>query len=144
MAGLLLSGPAGGGKSQMARLARAEVSGPAVIVDFQTTYAGLLGVERMANGRYPPRLPQDQFAIPLTEYLRRTAISAALVREVFPIVTNSDGSQGRRQELLGLLGAGSEERVIDPGRSVVEGRLSVDGELSDDCRTAISRWYDRL
>ena len=127
----------------MARLARAEVSGPAVIVDFQTTYASLLGVERMANGRYPPRLPQDQFAIPLTEYLRRTAISAALVREVFPIVTNSDGSQERRSFLLGILGGGAEERIIDPGRSIVEQRLTVDSVLSEDCRTAISRWYDR-
>ena len=34
-------------------------------------------------------------------------------------------------------------RTIDPGESVVRARLSdpVTGELSDDCDSAISRWY---
>ena len=144
MAGLLLSGPAGGGKSQVAARARADINGPSILVDFQSTYANILGLERLASGRYPPRLPQDEFAIPMVEYLRRTMISAALTRDVYIFLTNSDGSPARRQELLGLLGSGATERIVDPGLDVVTRRLSINGELSQDCSRAIDRWFGRL
>ena len=65
-------------------------------------------------------------------------------REIDAIVTNSDGDPERRQTLLRLLGAGAVERVVDPGRQVVEARLSVDGVLSEQCNQALQRWYGRF
>ena len=104
----------------------------------------LLGLQRLDNGRYPPRLESDAFAMPLTEYLRRAAISAATARDITPIVSNSDGDPSRRQALLGFMGPGSRETVIDPGIEIVTERLSVNGALDPDCASAINRWYGRL
>ena len=143
MAGLLISGPAGAGKSAAARLERQQ-RGQAVVADFQAIYAALGLQERMEGGRYPERDVQDAYLLPLSEYVRRAIITGALGRELFVIVTNSDGAPERRQELLGLIGAGSTERVIDPGRAEVVSRLSVDGVLSQQCGQAIDRWYGRL
>ena len=144
MASLLLSGPSGGGKSAEALAVMAERSEPAVIIDFQRIYAGLLGIERLPSGRYPERLDADAYALPLAEYARRAMIRGAVQQQVDAFATNSDGDPERRSFLLGLLGPGAEERVIDPGIAVVTERLSVDGVLSDQCRQAIGRWYLRL
>ena len=144
MPSLLISGPAGAGKSQRAREALADRLGLAVIVDFQAIYAALLLLERGPDGRYPERLPQHDYLLPLSEYTRRAVITGATDRELEVITTNSDGSPTRRQQLLTLLGPGATEEVIDPGRDVVTRRLAVDGQLSDQCREAIDRWYGRL
>ena len=46
--------------------------------------------------------------------------------------------------MLERLGPGATERIIDPGIDVVTARLSgPDGELSDQCKAAISRYYGR-
>ena len=137
MAGLLISGPAGAGKSQRARQALAETPGPAVLIEFQELYSRLLGIERLPSGRYPERLDSDAYALPLTEYMRRTAITAARERDLTAIVTNSDGNPERRTALLGYLGPGSSEVVVDPGRAIVEANLSIEGELSEQCNEAI-------
>ena len=144
MAGLLLSGPAGGGKSQAAAAALIANVGPAVVIDFQTIYAGLLGIERLPSGRFPERLAADSYALPMAEYTRRAAITGAVEQEIDPIVTNSDGSPARRSALLGFMGAGAVETVIDPGLAVVTERLSVNGLLSVQCGEAINRWFGRL
>lgn len=144
MAGLLISGPAGAGKTLYARQALADTPGPAVLAEFQTIYAGLLGIERLPSGRYPERLARDAYALPLTEYTRRVIISAARERDIYVITTNSDGHQERRLTLLSLLGTGAVEEVIDPGLAVVRQRLAVDGVLSSQCEDAIGRWYGGL
>ena len=144
MPGILVSGPAGANKSKTARELRERASGPSVIVEFQELYAMLLGLQRMDNGRYPPRLESDAFAMPMAEYLRRTAITAATARDITPIVSNSDGDSERRAALLGFMGPGSTETVIDPGIEIVTERLSVNGTLDPDCASAINRWYGRL
>ena len=118
---VLLSGPAGAGKTAEARRILEAYPGPAVALDFQTIYAALLLLERMADGRYPPREPQHQFAYPLVEYLRRAALTAAKNRDIGVVLTNSDS---------------------DPGRDVVVERLSdADGNLSIQCGDAIRRWF---
>ena len=142
MPGTLLSGPAGAGKSQRARQVLGETLGPAVLVEFQELYATLLGIERLPSGRYPERLDSDAYALPLTEYVRRAAITSARERDITPIVTNSDGLQERRTALLGYLGPGSREIVVDPGLAVVEANLAIDDEVSEQCRKAINRWYN--
>ena len=144
MAGLLISGPAGGGKSAAVRQESADRPGPTVIADFQAIYAALLLLDRGPDGRYPERQAAQEHLLPLAEYTRRAVITGAVNREIFVIATNSDGNQQRRQELLGFLGPGSRERVIDPGIEIVTERLSVDGTLSEPCRDALNRWYGRL
>ena len=159
MVNILLSGPAGAGKSQRARELLAEISGLAVVVDFQSIYAALTGDVRGPDGRYPLR--QDQL-LPLVEYLRRAAITVAAERGIAIVATNSDGDPERRSVLLASLGVGAVERIVDPGRAVVEDRLSelLDDDdlpgnrkpgprkpptrrLSKECRKAVARWYDR-
>ena len=143
MPDLLLSGPAGAGKTAEARrILDASAGRQAVALDFQSIYAALLLLERQVDGRYPPREPRHQFAYPLVEYLRRAALTAARDREIEVVLTNSDSDPGRRAELMGRLKPGATERVIDPGRAVVVERLSdADGNLSGQCAGAIGRWF---
>ena len=144
MAGLLISGPAGAGKTALAREALQGSGIPAVLLDLQSLYATILGIERLTNGRYPERLESDAHGLRLAEFIRRAALDAAQRSELFVIFTNSDGDAARRAELLEALGDGAMEQIVDPGREVVEARLSrPDGTLSSQCADAISRWYDR-
>ena len=145
MAGILLSGPAGGAKSQEARAILADHPGPAVAADFQAIVVALTLAERGADGLYPVR---PEFVLPTAEYLRRATITAAEQRNIYVVATNSDGDPGRRRALLTSLGSGARERIIDPGPLVVAGRLNVSLELLEDgggpCGDAIRRWYGRL
>ena len=74
-----------------------------------------LGIERGPDGRFPERVDSDAYALALTEFVRQGAIRGAREQEIDVIATNSDGNRDRRGFLLGLLGPGSTERVIDPG-----------------------------
>ena len=143
MPSALLSGPAGAGKSQRARELLAEASEPTVVIEFQQTYAQILGIERLPSGRYPERQPEDDWGIPLTTRIRLAMIAAAKAQQIAVIMTNSDGDRSRRDRLLSLLPFGAREEVIDPGYTIVAGRLSVDGLLSESCRDALNRWYGR-
>ena len=146
MANVLISGPAGSGKTELARQLRDDLP-ESVVADFQQIYATLLGLVRLPNGRYPERLDADQYALALTELLRHVIIRQAREQELTVITTNSDGDPDRRGLLLGLLGGPGQatERIVDPGRVVVEARLSQpDGTLTEQCRQAIGRWYDRV
>ena len=145
MAGLLISGPAGAGKSAAAREVLAARLGLTVLADFQSLYAALLLlVPDPETGRYPERDPDDAYLLPTAEYLRRAIITTARTRGLFVVVTNSDGSPTRRAELLDLIGDGATERVINPGLDVVRRRLSVNGVLSQQCADAVDRWFGRL
>ena len=143
MANLLVSGPAGAGKSAVARLRRREMDQPAVLADFQSVYVSLSGDVRDDNGNYPERDPD---LLPLVERERQRIIRDAVEMEIGVVATSSDGAQARREYLLGLLGPGATEELVDPGIDVVSARLSdpATGSLSDSCSSAISRWYSRL
>ena len=145
MPSILLSGPAGAGKTEEARRVLEAATEPMVAADFQTLLAALTLLVRQPDGRYPPRREsQASWLLPLTEYLRMAIIGAAQERGVDVVTTNSDGSPERRALLLSRLGPGAVEQVIDPGIEIVTERLSVDGTLSDQCKDAISRYYGRL
>ena len=145
MTSVLLSGPAGAGKSAAARELLAVAVVPTIMIEFQTLYAGLLGIERdPETGRFPPRRPQDAFALPIAEYGRQALITGALAQDLDIVLSSSDGDPERRAFLLGRLGPAASERVIDPGIEVVTKRLSVQGTLDPDCFAAIQRWYGRL
>ena len=146
MPSILLSGPAGANKSALARQLRDESMGLAVVADFQTVYAALTGVQKDALGRYPLR---DERLMPLTEYVRRAIITGAVSRGIDVIATNSDGDPARRDVLLAQLAVGTTaenapvERIVDPGRAIVEARLSRPhlGTLDPECTNALERWY---
>lgn len=136
---ILVSGPAGGGKSQVADALLADAQEPTVLADFQAVYVALTGVQRGPDGRYPLR---DRDLLPVTEYVRQAIITGAVGRGLGVIVTNSDSRSSRRNSLLDRLGQGATERVVDPGEDVVRERLADDdGELSEACGRAIRRWY---
>ena len=142
---VLLTGPAGAGKSQAAReLLRTGKVG--VAADFQSILAALLLLERdPETGRYPPRDRATERLLPLAQAIKTAIISEARERELTVVATNSNGSPAQRQRLIAELG-GAVERIIDPGRQVVEQRLAdpVTRQLSTQCREAISRYYDNL
>ena len=143
MAGLLISGPAGAGKSAIAREELAARDLPTVAADFQSLVVAMLLLERGADGRYPVR---PEWILPLAEYARRAVITGAVNRDIDVVATNSDGSSERRKFLLGQLGPGAQERIVDPGRDLVAARLAdaATGELDPECDLAINRWYARL
>ena len=118
---------------------------PTIMIDFQSLYASVLGIERdPETHRYPPRRPQDAYALPMAEYLHQAAITGAIAQELDIVLTNSDGNTERRNFLLGRLGPTATERILDPGRSIVMERLTVDGTLDPDCHRAIQRWYGHI
>ena len=143
MPNVLISGPAGSGKSAVAKSMIAFAEEPTVLADFQAIHVALTGAERKPDGTYPLR---DERLLPITEYVRRAVIGAAVERGIAVVSTNSDGDPERRAFLLGQLGPGAEERIVDPGRATVEARLAdpVTFTLSDDCTEAVNRWYTRI
>ena len=144
MQNVLLTGPAGAGKTQEARAMLRAAPGPMVAADFQSILAALTLLSRGPDGRYPQRLDsQAAWLLPMTEAIRQTVITFADERGIDVVATNSDGSPVRRAYLLSRLGSGARELVVDPGLDVVTRRLSVDGELSDQCKSAIQRYYGR-
>ena len=139
---VLYSGPAGGGKSQAARelLRGGKVD---LAADFQSILAALLLLERdPATGRYPPRDQAAERLIPLVAAVKATVVREARARGLTVVETNSNGSPAQRQRLLAALG-NAPERVINPGRAVVEQRLAdpVTGQLSNQCGRAIGKWF---
>ena len=75
MANTLISGPAGAGKSRLARDLLAQVQGQGAIVDFQAIYSALLLLLRGEDGRYPERNPADAHILALAEWTRRAMIA---------------------------------------------------------------------
>ena len=144
MGNTLISGPAGAGKSNLARDLLSQVQGQGAIIDFQALYSAALLLRRRDDGRYPERDPADAHLLALAEYTRKAMITAALLMDIEIIATNSSGSPQRREYLLGLLGPGAFEVVLDPGRAIVEERLSINGVLSQQCRDGINRWFGAL
>lgn len=170
MVNVLLSGPAGAGKSQRAR-AMMESGEFDVLVDFTAIHTALAAAERGPDGKYPVRRAGDPL-LALAEYLRVTAIRQAVDRGLRVLATNSDGSGDRRAHLLRLLRgdrdevrqaqAEAVETVVDPGFLIVASRLidpavldqagdlaaltepEIGDLLSGECSSAVGRWYGRL
>ena len=142
MANLLISGSAGSGKSAAAREELAASNEPTILAEIQPLYAALLGIERQPDGRYPERRESDAHALRLAEYLRRVAITASVARGIRVITSNSDSDLDRRQFLLGELGPGARERIVNVSYDIAVSNLQgPNGATSDQCRLAVERWY---
>ena len=97
MEAVLISGPAGAGKSQVAQQMLDENPG-AVIADFQSVYVALTGVTRGIDGTFPLRI---RSLLPLTQRIKQTIISDALEDQVrLLLVTNSDRDEKVRKRIL--------------------------------------------
>ena len=144
MASVLISGPAGAGKSQEAKRRRDAATAPTVVADFQSLVVAMLQQTRGPDGKYPGR---PEWILPMAEATRRFVIQEARRRQIDVIATNSDGDPGRRRFLLDMIGPGEgAEIVVDPGETEVSQRL-IDRRtkrVSVECKRAIGRWYGRL
>ena len=137
----LVEGPAGGGKSGVTALmlAAGEID---VLADVTQLWVALSGAVRGADGRYPVRLDDDT-ALALARYLQAAAVRQGLQDGADVAVTTSRRGQQNKWSAMAL-DAGTDffYRTVDPGRDVVEARLSdEDGQLSEACDQAIRRWY---
>ena len=112
------------------------MQGQGCIIDFQGYTAHCSYFGRRDDGRFPERDPADAHLLALAEYTRRAMITGAQEMDIEIIATNSNGSPQRREYLRGLLGPGAVETVLDPGRKVVEERLSINGVLSQQCKNS--------
>lgn len=137
----LVQGPAGGGKSQLARemLAAGEIQ---VLADITQLWVALSGVQRGPDGRYPVRDVDDP-ALQLALYLQEVAVNRALDLDYDVAATTSRrGQEERWQERAQRAGRAFAVRTVDPGLAVVTRRLAEStGVLSDECARAIGRWY---
>ena len=79
MAGILLSGPAGGAKSQLAVQLIKDATGPTITADFQSLVVAMLALRRGSDGRYPIR---PEWILPLAEYTRAAMVVGAVNREI--------------------------------------------------------------
>ena len=143
MSRILISGPAGAAKSQLARTLLEGRPDLHAVADFTAIWAAMTLVQRGPDGRYPERTASR--ILSLVEYTRGRIIDEARRREFGFIVTNSDGDPDRRRALLERMGPGATERVVDPGEDVIRARLAdpMDGALSAECFAAMQRWYRR-
>ena len=138
----LIEGPAGSGKSQLARdlLDAGQVE---LLADTTALWAAIGGHERGPDGKYPVR-NEDDPALHTARYLQTVAAGFAL-REGYKIaVTTSQRDQVEKwTAVANRYDASLSVQTVDPGRDVVAARLAdpVTGELSDECEQAISRWY---
>ena len=91
---LLIEGPAGSGKSQVAKakLASGEYQ---VLADLTEIWAAIAGIERdPETGRYPVRLDSDP-TVPIAVYLRKAAVSVSLNNGLNTIVSSGTPGHGR-------------------------------------------------
>lgn len=145
MAGLLLlRGPAGAGKSQVAA-GMLDAGDTDVIADFSRLHAAISGAERGPDGRLPARADDDAL-VPLAAYLKTVAVRAALARGFRVVTTTSSADEGeveRARQMATETGAALDVWTVDPGEEVVRARLSdpATGELSPQCKRAMGRWY---
>ena len=140
---VLIEGPAGGGKSDLAREMRkaGEVD---LIADTTALWAALSGVQRdPATGKYPVRLDDDP-ALDAARYVQTTAVHHGLRegRNV-AVTTSQHGQSPKWGAIASEHGADFRVSTVDPGIDVVTERLAdeVTGELSDECNAAIGRWF---
>ena len=139
---ILIEGPAGSGKSQLAAamLAAGEID---VQADLTAIWAALRGVERGPDGHFPIRLGDDPaIRTGLASYIRAAVVRQGLRDGLNVAVTSGSPDTAVKWSVVAEeTGATFQVQTIDPGEATVRERLTVDGVLPDECEAAIGRWY---
>ena len=142
---VIISGPAGAGKTERAREIIAELRAEGlepIAADFQSLYAALLLVNRGDDGRFPERADDAAYILGMVEYIRSTIARRALADDMPVVATISERSDGTRYKALAaLLGGAAREETIDPGVDEIVGRFMENNQIPSQCREAIGRWY---
>ena len=138
----LIEGPAGGGKSELARelIASGEVE---VLADVTALWAAIAGVERGPDGRYPIRLDDDP-ALGVALYTQGVVARRGLEAGAATAVTTSRPGQAEKwSEVAEEAETEFSVCTVDPGEDVLTARLAdpVSRQLSGACEVAIARWY---
>ena len=139
----LIEGPAGSNKS--GETARMLAAGEAdIAADYTQIWAGLRGIEREPDGRYPTRQDSDPAVRSgLVTYLRAVAVRQGLRLGLRVIVTSGTPKTAVKWSTVAREeGALLSLKTIDPGEATVRRRLAVDGVLDPQCEQAIGRWYN--
>ena len=137
MALAIVRGPAGAGKSGYIEKERRPGD---LLIDYTAIYVALSGVTRGPDGKYPIREGHDPL-LGIVSAIKLYAIAEASRRELGGFVTTSSSAPGEIERLR-RLGADGEVVTLDPGEQIVRARLADDdGELSEQCRLALARWY---
>ena len=140
---ILFEGPAGSGKSELAReaLAAGEVD---VLADLTAIWAALTGARRGPDGKYPTRRDTDPIILSgMAAYIRRTVVRQALRQDLrAAVMTGTRGLAVEYGAIAHEYGAAFEVRTVDPGEFEVRKRLAAPGgKLDPECEKAIARWY---
>ena len=142
---MIISGPAGAGKTERARELIAELQAQGmqpIAADFQSLYAASLLISRGEDGRYPERTDDAAYILRTVEYLRSTIARRALAEDMPVVATISERSDGTRYKALAaLLGGVAREETIDPGVDEIVRRFISNNEIPSQCVDAINRWY---
>lgn len=143
MALTLLQGPAGSGKSQLVQSMIADGAAD-VQADVTALWAALTGAERDEHGKFPIRRADDP-ALPLARITKAVVVRQGIRQGLRVVVTAGVPGQAPRWQNVADAEGEDEFSVLteDPGRETVERRLEdpETGELSPECRRAVSRWY---
>ena len=142
----LLQGPAGSGKSQIAR-EMMEDDPSAILADFTALWAAMRGVERDPETRkYPVRKADD----PVVESGVGTKIKKAVAREALRadrnviVTTATKGMEIIWKDFVEVQDGNHTYQVRTVERTLlqVKAELVADGEdWSDECREAVGRWF---
>ena len=136
----LLEGPAGAGKSQVA-IELLQSGAIDLMADLTAIYVALKGIERGADGKYPIRENSDP-VLQVANYVRSVVVRNALDSDLnVAVSTGTPNMAVKWSEVAAERGASFSVQTIDPGIETVRERLAVDGVLSDQCESAIGRWY---
>ena len=138
----LIEGPAGSGKSQLAREMKSagEID---LLADTTALWAAVGVYDRLLSGTYPIRQPDDP-ALLAALYLQATLAHYGLRNGLNVGVTTSQRDQVERwREMAERVGASFRVTTVDPGEAVVRARLAnpVTDQVSPECEQAIARWY---
>ena len=136
MEAVLISGPAGAGKSQLAEQMLAENPG-AVLADFQSIYVALTGVTRGIDGTFQLRI---RSLLPIVQRVKQQVISDAIEDQVaLLIATNSDRDEFVRKRILSHMYGGRIPRDSDLAYLVNESRFRPMEAVLDEIYPGIAR-----
>ena len=136
----LVEGPVAGGKSEVLRNLLATDVVVDLVADTTPLWAALRLIERDASGNYPERLQGDP-ALLTALYLKTTTARRALSEGLRVAVSTSTPNQAEKWAAIAReFEAVFEVTTADPGEAVVRERLGGDS-ISDECNSAVERWY---